>query len=818
MDITAKMNNFRAILPRATAKDIAESFMFAAVKDKAAEYSLLSKEVRIDAKKWLIIEGHWFMIQDVGPCCPVRVLVDQDGNFKFQVHYVTLESGHYDDKSLDDILKQMSSKEYVVCAGFKDQYVDIKDTLTDHYTPLKLREWPGSIRYDSVDCKLSWCKTSVPNKYRGMRNICQPCNSLLCSMRKSKKRAESRTDGADPPKCMNLKYMRPDVRRKVLQKKAKEIKDLTKKLKKYENSENASQDNETVGPLISMTTKSKNKSVTSTTKSVISTPISLSGKDTLRTVGTTDRDDHDTSVGNNGKSVTKEALNKTQFKKVTSKRKKMVTAAGKNNTDNAPASAERSNDIAEIVQKTKITGKKRKPEWMGVVVQNYSVVTPIDENIATASAKKGREMSEVLATENKNTVDVTISNESISTANKQKKTRARRRNQKSEALDKRSKDTVVEAGEAIKDRLQGATLGGEITNSLVNDNDKATDGQTEDIVEKNQDNMATSAEKIKDKGTILEEEVTYETSQVAIVEAYDNAITCTEESKEDIPSVIYESNGHDGNEIIRYTEKKEENIPSSIITSNNMVTEPSERNSLKTEKAVENSYQITTTKNGDETVNQTENNNVSSTLNICSAPPVNKLIDTVFSSPEQVVGDNVVVKNEDYSIVLAADDQAVNEAEALGNLDSVASAKELRHLEFASFAQDVDAASFEYTNLPVVDTDQGITAMPALKNINLANRLINSECISPARGISMTSDVKAEDVSAVPVKNSKGFFANKTQDINAVRALKNMDVLPETIDITKDTASSSAKNIRDKFAMFAKKVKEKGSVFVRIPY
>ena len=807
MDITAKMNNFRAILPRATAKDIAESFMFATVKDKAAEYSLLSKEVRIDAKKWLIIEGHWFMIQDVGPCCPVRVLVDQDGNFKFQVHYVTLKSGHYDDKSLDDILKQMSSKEYVVCAGFKDQYVDIKDTLTDHYTPLKLREWPGSIRYDSVDCKLSWCKTSVPNKYRGMRTICQPCNSLLCSIRKSKKRAESRTDGADPPKCMNLKYMKPDVRRKVLQKKAKEIKDLTKKLKKYENSENASQDNETAGLLISMTTKSKNKSVISTTKSVISTPISLSGKDTLRTMGTTDRDDHDTSVGNNGDSVNKHALNTTQKKKVTSKRKKMVTAAGKNNTDNAPAFAERSNDIAEIVQKTKITGKKRKPEWMGVVVQNYSVVTPIDENIATASAKKGREMSEVLATENKNTVDVTVSNESISTAKKQKKTRARRRNQKSEALDKRSKDTVVEAGEAIKDRLQGATLGVEITNSLVNDNNKATDGQTEDIVEKNQDNMATSAEKIKDKGTVLEEEVTYETLQVDIVEASDNAITCTEESKEDIPSVIYECNGHDGNAIIRHTEKKEENIPSSIITSNNMVTEPSERNSLKTENAVENSYQITTTENGDETINQTENNNhdnVSSTLNICSAPPVNKLIDTVFSSPEQVIGATLVVKNEDYSIVLAANDEAVNEVEALRDLDSVAPAKKLRNLEFGSF---------ESTSLPLVDTDQGITAMPALKNINLAN----SECISPARGMSTTSVVKDEDFIVVPVKNSKVFLANKTQDINAVRALKNMDVLPETIDITEDTASSSAKNIRDKFAMFAKKVKEKGSVFVRIP-
>ena len=72
MDITAKMNNFRAILPRATAKDIAESFMFATVKGKATDHGLLFKEVRVDAKKWLIIEGEWCILPEVGPCSPVK--------------------------------------------------------------------------------------------------------------------------------------------------------------------------------------------------------------------------------------------------------------------------------------------------------------------------------------------------------------------------------------------------------------------------------------------------------------------------------------------------------------------------------------------------------------------------------------------------------------------------------------------------------------------------------------------------------------------------------------------------------------------------
>ena len=79
VDITAKINNFRAILPRATAKEVAECFMFAAVKTKAGEHGLLSREIRIGAQKWLIIEGQWYVLPEVGPCSPVRVLVDQNG-------------------------------------------------------------------------------------------------------------------------------------------------------------------------------------------------------------------------------------------------------------------------------------------------------------------------------------------------------------------------------------------------------------------------------------------------------------------------------------------------------------------------------------------------------------------------------------------------------------------------------------------------------------------------------------------------------------------------------------------------------------------
>ena len=720
VDITAKMNNFRAILPRATAKDVAESFMFATVKGKATEHGLLSKEVRVGVKKWLIIEGQWYLIQDVGPCNPVRILVDQNGDYKFQVHYATLESGHYDDKNLDVILQQMKSSEYTICPGFKDKYVEIKDILTDNYKPIKVREWPGKIRYDSIDCKL-WYDRTGPDLRTGTRYMCWPCNSLLGSIRQSKKRAQRRIGEAEPPKCMPLKFMKPEIRRKVLRKKRKETYDLIKKLKKYENTESGSQDKEPAGTLTtkdtsvpsknksvttkdtpvttkdtSVTTKdtsvpSKNKSVTTKDTTVTTTDTSVTTKDTSLTTKDTvatkkNKDDHAVPVEHNSDSASNEAVNIAQKKKVTAKKKKtkVATAVEKNNDDNATASVERNSDLAESIQKRNVAGKKI-PEWVGVAVQNNKVATPIEKN----------------------------RNEIIACARKKKKTNARKSKKKSVASADKPQDTVTVAisGETIKDRSHNATLVGKNKDKVVADKTN----QIVDSMEKNKDIMMAYSEKRKDNGTILAEKITDRPMELADVNS-GNVSADVGENKEEIAKATGERNE---DEMITSFEKNQKNSVTALMNNKDTVNTSVEENDLKTENADTNVDQISTAENADKNIDQIgaienadkrvdqsaaicENNSVvaPSEKNRDSLPPANKLIDTAIVTPVEGIGTTSMVKIEDSGVVVAEKNQDVNAAAACKNINKLsetfektkdtapASAKKIRD-RFAVFAKKV---------------------------------------------------------------------------------------------------------------------------------
>ena len=69
------------------------------------------------------------------------------------------------------------------------------------------------------------------------KSMCQPCQSLITSMKNSKKRVEKKKKNPlkTPPKTMPLKFLTPKTRKRTLTKRRRKTYKLEKKLKKYEN-------------------------------------------------------------------------------------------------------------------------------------------------------------------------------------------------------------------------------------------------------------------------------------------------------------------------------------------------------------------------------------------------------------------------------------------------------------------------------------------------------------------------------------------------------------------------------------------------------
>ena len=701
----------------------------------------------------------------------------------------------------------MKSVEFSICPGFKDKYVEIKDNLS--WKPNKVREWPDKVRYDSIDCKL-WYDRTAPEFRHCTRNMCWPCNCLIRSIRQSKKRALDRNGDTVPPKCTPLKFMMPEVRLKVLRKRRKETYDMKKKLKNYEISENVNQDkalartsavkdthvtannksattnNKSVTTnKKSATTNNKsvatnnksvttnNKSVTTNNKSAKTNHTPVTSKNTVTVAAKNNKDNSFTSVVNN------KVVNTTQKKKIRAKKKKtnVPSIAEKNNNDNAAVSVESSNS-AEVVTENVDTGsKKRKPEWVGVAVQNDTAITPVekvgDKNTATAKNKKKPNTKEgkQKSPEHKDTVAVTISRETL------------------------------------KESPKDATFVREI-NSPVLGNDKTSDIHS---VGKNQDIMATSAKKKQEKGTVLAEELSDTTMAVAEADSgYIRAIADVDENKEEIIKVTNDSNYQHGSAIITQIDKYQECNAASAALARGMTS-----NDNGMVDRDENKEDITTVTDECNGHNREEITTQADKNQYCYAANTAMIIDGnvmsgVDGSKEEITqvtddinghNDNDIItqtnKNQDCDspIIVTINDIMVTDFIERKNLKT----------------ENTDGRAFQ--NVASVEHDD----KNLIHHHVPAKKLMDIDFDPRVQCMDATSDLKAEVPSLGLVNNSNVTLADKDQGINAVKALKNMARLTETLNKTKDmcTVTTSAKTIRDRFAVFAQKVKEKGSVFER---
>ena len=178
----------------------------------------------------MIIEGEECEVENIGPHKAIRNLVDQEGCYKLQVHTATLHQGHVDDGNFDTYLNQMKpSSNFVLYPGIGKTYLELKDSLTRK--PTKLREWVGQTRFDNVDCELWYNKTEMPRNLS--KSMCQPCQSLITSMKNSKKRVDKKKKNPlkTPPKTMPLKFLTPKTRKRTLTKRRRKTYKLEKKLK-----------------------------------------------------------------------------------------------------------------------------------------------------------------------------------------------------------------------------------------------------------------------------------------------------------------------------------------------------------------------------------------------------------------------------------------------------------------------------------------------------------------------------------------------------------------------------------------------------------
>ena len=105
--------------------------------------------------RWLVIEAPFKVLPNIGPIqqC-VRLLIDQEENYKFQVLDVPIDSGKLNNTSLHiKYLNQMKPNSgYDIYPGVEDQYLKIKDKLKRK--PIVLHEWPRGTRYDHVNSNI----------------------------------------------------------------------------------------------------------------------------------------------------------------------------------------------------------------------------------------------------------------------------------------------------------------------------------------------------------------------------------------------------------------------------------------------------------------------------------------------------------------------------------------------------------------------------------------------------------------------------------------------------------------------------------------
>ena len=225
------------ILPKPTLTDLKVNTYFSSVSAKAIENGFAAQEVQEGSFRWLVIPAppENLVIPNVGPrkeC--VRLLIDQEEKFSFQVLDVTLDTGKLNYEIIQKYLDQMKPmRGYRLCPEVENVYRDKKETLK--MKPQALREWPNGIRYDHSECELWFNPKLIQNK--GRKSMCRKCDVLAKSINKAVTRVRmSKTKTKKTPsKSTNLKYLTPKTRRRTLQKKTAKLRKQSKKLEKYDN-------------------------------------------------------------------------------------------------------------------------------------------------------------------------------------------------------------------------------------------------------------------------------------------------------------------------------------------------------------------------------------------------------------------------------------------------------------------------------------------------------------------------------------------------------------------------------------------------------
>ena len=160
------------ILPKPSVADIRVNKLFSDISAVARQFDFAITELRETAMRWLVIEAPFKVLPNIGPIqqC-VRLLIDQEENYKFQVLDVPIDSGKLNNTSLHiKYLNQMKPNSgYDIYPGVEDQYLKIKDKLKRK--PIVLHEWPRGTRYDHVNSNI--IKESPP--------LCRNCTSLIKS-------------------------------------------------------------------------------------------------------------------------------------------------------------------------------------------------------------------------------------------------------------------------------------------------------------------------------------------------------------------------------------------------------------------------------------------------------------------------------------------------------------------------------------------------------------------------------------------------------------------------------------------------------------
>ena len=221
------------IMPKPTATDFSVNKIFSDISAAAIHYGFAAIEVRGTTMRLLVIEAPLRVLPNIGPrqqC--VRLLIDHEENYKFQVLDVPIHSGKLNNSLLHKYLKQMQPNSgYDICPGVENEYIKLKDKLKRK--PMVLHECPRGIRYDHINCEIWFHSAGISSKQSS--RICKNCDSLIKSMKITAKNIIKRSVKKTPPKGTNLKFMTPKTRRRTLNKKSERLRKVHKKLSKYEN-------------------------------------------------------------------------------------------------------------------------------------------------------------------------------------------------------------------------------------------------------------------------------------------------------------------------------------------------------------------------------------------------------------------------------------------------------------------------------------------------------------------------------------------------------------------------------------------------------